>query len=214
VGVLDRFRRKKKTPYAAISDEERMSRYLYLLSTLPAPVIERAHEAAFKDLPLARRQEMFEQLRPFMSEEEKQQAAEPELLARLLRRAEERRAESAAASASGGNRDTAGAGPELAAAQLLTQSGVMPLVAYHFLTSAAVYSYFTVGAGSLALAGEPGWVNDIADPSGGAGGIDGGYSGDGGGGFDSGGGFDGGGYSGFDAGGFGGGFDGGGGGFG
>lgn len=222
MGVFDRFRRRKKAPYEALSDEERMSRYLYLLNTLPASVIERAHESAFRDVPLARRQEMFEQLRPFMSEEEQKQAAEPELLARLVRRVEERRAQSAeSAPGADQEREQARTTTQLAAPEFLTQNGLMALVAYHFLVSSAVHSYFTVGAGSLGLAGEPGWVGDMAGGGldGGAGfgggGFDGGGGIDGGGGFD-GGGIDGGGFGGggFDFGGFGGGFDGGGGGFG
>ncbi|HWI32045.1 MAG TPA: hypothetical protein VNT50_11175 [Microbacterium sp.] len=191
-----------------------MSRYVYLLNTLPASVIERAHEAAFKDVPLERRQEMFEQLRPFMSEEERAQAAEPALLARLVRRAEERRAASGAAASSEaaharGKADTA---VQFAAPDLLTQAGIMPLVAYHFLVSSAVYSYFTVGAGSLGLAGEPAWVTDMVDR--GSAGADGGaFGADAGGGFDGGGAYDAGSFPGMDAGsfgGFGGGFDGGG----
>ena len=80
-------RRRKVQPFAAVSDEERMSRYVYLLNTLPVTVIERAHAAAFKELPVAERQAMFDKLRPFMSDEERVQAAEPPLLARVLSRA-------------------------------------------------------------------------------------------------------------------------------
>ncbi|MGC5221796.1 hypothetical protein ACPW96_04245 [Micromonospora sp. DT81.3] len=215
MGVFDRFRRRKKAPYEALSDEERMSRYLYLLNTLPPSVIERAHESAFRDVPLARRQEMFEQLRPFMSEEEQKQAAEPELLARLVRRAEERRAQSAeSASGTEQEREPARTTTQLAAPEFLTQNGLMALVAYNFLLSSAVTSYFTVGAGSLGLAGEPDWVGDMAGGGvDGGGGVGGGFDG-GGGGIDGGGGMDSGGLGGggFDfGGGFGGGFDGGGG---
>lgn len=213
MGMFDRFRKRRRTPYSALSDEERMSRYVYLLNTLPASVIERAHEAAFKDVPLERRQEMFEQLRPFMSEEERAQAAEPELLARLVRRAEERRAASgAAASEAARERSKTDAAMQPAVPDVLTQTGVLSLVAYNFLVSSVVHSYFTVGAGSLGLAGEPSWIGDLVDP-GAAGAAGGGFAGDGGGGFDGGGGYDAGSFSGMDAGGFGGfggGFDGGG----
>ena len=88
------FRRHKKRPYAALSDEERIARYVYLLNTLPASVIESAHAKAFEDVPPERRREMFEQLRPFMSETEQAAASDdPTVLARLIRRAEEHRAE-------------------------------------------------------------------------------------------------------------------------
>jgi len=89
---------------------------------------------------------------------------------------------------------------------MMMQTGVMSVVAYQFLLTSSVSAYFTVGAGSLMIGDQPGWVGDTFDP-GSAGGIDaagaGGYDG---------GGFDGGGFGGgFDGGGFGGGFDGGGG---
>jgi hypothetical protein len=211
MAFLSRFRRRKN-PYAAATEEEQIARYVYLLNTLPASVIQSAHAAAFKDLPAARRREMFEQLRPFMSDAERSASPEdPYVLATLVRRAEERRAARAAA----------GAGPDAAAEAsvrtatataddsyvdprgVMMQTGVMALVAYQFMTTSAITAYFTVGAGSLAIGDQPGWVGDTFDP--GSNGID--ASGVGG--------YDGGGFGGgFDAGGFGGGFDGGGGGFG
>ena len=86
----------QERPYAALTDEERISRYVYLLNTLPASVIESAHAKAFEDLPPEQRREMFEQLRPFMSEDEREAASDdPTVLAKLVRRAEERRAQRA-----------------------------------------------------------------------------------------------------------------------
>jgi hypothetical protein len=227
MGVFSRFRRRK-APYQALTDEERISRYIYLLNTLPASVIESAHATAFKDLSPERRREMFEQLRPFMAESERDAASDdPTVLAKLVRRAEEHRARRAA----GGGADAATGVATATAVRptagdpdaqddrrddvdvrgMLATSGVMLLVANNVLVSSAVMSYYTVGAGSLHLGAEPGWVGETYDP--GAGGLDGGGFGGGG---DFGGGVDGGGFSGgFDGGGFGGGgFDGGGGGFG
>jgi hypothetical protein len=224
---FDRFRRGRKTPYAALSDEEKMSRYIYLLNTMPAQVIENAHADAFRDVPLERRREMFDQLRPFMSEAEQKESAEPELLARLVRRAEERRtarADGSAQTTPGMPRTTTATAVDPSyepdVRDVMLRSGVMPLVAYNFLVSAAVFTYFSDGAGSLGLAGEPGWVSDLGS-SGAAPGFDSSGGGADGGGYE-GGGYDGGGYGGghdggglfgggFDAGGFGGGFDGGGG---
>ena len=62
------------------------------------------------------------------------------------------------------------------------QTGVMAVVAYQFAAATAVTSYFTVGAGSLVLGDQPGWVGDMVDP--GSTGIDAG--GFGGGGYDAG----------------------------
>ena len=217
MGFLTKFRRRKN-PYAAVSEEEQIARYVYLLNTLPASVIESAHAAAFKDLSAAQRREMFEQLRPFMSDAERSASADdPHLLAKLVRRAEERRTARAATEGEPDARAeasvrtaTATADPNLVDPRsMMMQTGVMSVVAYQFLLTSSVSAYFTVGAGSLMIGDQPGWVGDTFDP-GSAGGIDaagaGGYDG---------GGFDGGGFGGgFDGGGFGGGFGGDGGGFG
>ena len=217
MGFLSRFRRRK--PYAAVTEEEQIARYVYLLNTLPASVIESAHATAFKDLTAAQRREMFEQLRPFLSDAERAASADdPHVLAKLVRRAEERRA--ARSSAPAGPDAEAEASVRTATATadhtyvdpraIMTQTGVMSLVAYQFLLTSSVSAYFTVGAGSLIIGDQPGWVGDTFDP-GSAGGIDAaGFGGN-----DGGGGYDGGGFGGgFDGGGFGGGFAGGGGGFG
>jgi hypothetical protein len=214
MSILSRFRRRKD-PYRAATEEEQISRYVYLLNTLPASVIESAHATAFRDVPLARRREMFEQLRPFMSDAERTaEPGDPHVLAKLVRRAEERRAERAAASqgpdaAAEASVRTATAtaehDPVADARDLMLRNGVMALVAYQFIASNSVIAYFTVGAGSLGVADQPAWVGDTFDP-GSSGGMDTGGVG----GADGGGGFDGGGFGGFDGGGFGG-FDGGGG---
>lgn len=206
MSILSRFRRKRRV--AALTDEERIGRYVYLLNTLPASVIESAHATAFQDLPPERRREMFERLRPFMAESERNAPSDdPTVLAKLVRRAEERRAEREARTDAATPATAVGeADPRDAvdSRRLLMDNGVAAVVAQNFLLSAAVMSYWTVGGGSLAIASEPAWVGDTYDTgvSGGSGGFDGGYGG---------GGFDGGGFGGgFDGGGFGG--DGGGGG--
>lgn len=221
MGVLSRFRRRRR-PYRAATEEERISRYVYLLGTLPASVIESAHASAFKDLPPERRRELFEQLRPFLAESERDVAAEdPSVIARLVRRAEEHRAERAALA---GTDAAARAGADPARTvvavddgdprdgvdvqRMLLNAGVMTIVAQQFLLSSSVAAYYTVGAGSIGIGSEPAWVGETYDP--GAAGLDG-FGGAGG--YDAGaGGYDGGAFGGLDAGGFGGGgFDGGGG---
>jgi hypothetical protein len=216
--MLSKFRRRR-APYRAASEEERISRYVYLLGTLPASVIESAHASAFADVPPQRRREMFEQLRPFLAESERDAAAEdPTVIARLVRRAEEHRAARRAADDGTDAATRSAADPARTAVDvdepdsrdqvdvrnMLMSVGIMAIVANQFLLSTSVTMYYTMGAGSLLLGSEPAWVGETYDP--GFTGFDGGGSG----GFDGGGGaFDGGG---FDAGGFGGGgFDGGGG---
>lgn len=226
MGVLSWFRRRRAAPYRAGSDEERIARYVYLLNTLPASVIESAHASAFKDLPPQRRRELFEQLRPFLADSERDAAAEdPTVIARLVRRADEHRAARAqtdaaaraaedpartAVAVAGDDGDPGDPRDRVDVQAMLLNAGVMTIVANQFLLSSSVAAYYTVGAGSLAIGSEPAWVGDTYDP--GASGFDGGA----GGGYDAGGGgFDGGSFGGMDGGGFGGGgFDGGGGGFG
>ena len=86
---------ERRTP--PLTDEERIARYVYLLNTLPASVIESAHAKAFEDVPPERRREMFEQLARSCPRPSGHAASDdPTVLARLVRRAEERRAERAA----------------------------------------------------------------------------------------------------------------------
>jgi len=177
-----------------------MSRYVYLLGSLPTSVIEKAHAQAFKDLPREKRRELFEQLRPFLAEGEQPEDDDNDLLARLVRRAEERRARRAidtgGAAASGGGSAALDPRDGVDPRALMMSAGVMTVVAHHFLLSTALTTYFTVGAGAL-LADQPAWVGDITGVEAGAAG--GSFDGAG---FDGGfGGFDAGGLGGFDAGG-------------
>lgn len=213
MNIFQRLRRRR-SPYAAVNEEEQIARYVYLLNTLPASVIESAHATAFRTLPAEKRREMFASLRPFMAESERDVASDdPTVLARLIRRAEERKrragqSKDAATAVATLERDEPPGETrrdprdDIDSRAMLMRSGVLSLVAYQFVLSASVSTYFTYGAGALMLGDQPGWVGDMVDPGAGGGGGD--Y---GGGGFD-GGGFGGGG---FDGGGFGGGFDGGGG---
>lgn len=197
------FKRRRNDPYAALSDEERMSRYVHLLNTLPVDVIERAHEAAFRRVPRRERREMFDRLRPFMSEQECESRPAPALMAGVLRRAP---AQSDSATALADRVDDDGRGdPRRDRDPALPSAAISAMTAQHFLTSAVVVSYFAHGAGAATLGGQPEWVSDLAasDVASAPGAYGGGHSA----GYGDGGGFGGG----FDGGGFVGGFDGGGG---
>lgn len=189
-----------------------MSRYVYLLGTMPPSIIEKAHESAFRQLPVEKRREMFDELRPFMTEQEREHEPDAGFMASVLRRIsvdgragtavlEERRehAEHGARGSEGDARNGTAAASVLPA-DLTT---VHTLVAMYFLSSATVSAYFSFGAGSVGIEGEPAWVGDLTSS---------GYSGADG--FVGSSGADAGGYIGFDGGGFSGGFDGGGGSFG
>ncbi|GAA1987866.1 hypothetical protein [Microbacterium pumilum] len=210
MSFLSRFRRHG-TPDAALTEEESIARYVYLLNTLPPSVIESAHAKAFQDVPPERRREMFDQLKPFMSETEKDAASDdPTVLARLIRRAEERRAERAASNGATASGEPDDGRDSVDPRTMMQNTGVMTLVAYQFLLSSSVSSYFVYGAGSLELADQPDWVAQTYDPAPGVDPTGAGADQYGAGGFDGGSGFDGGGFGGgFDGAGFGGGgFDG------
>lgn len=198
MGILSRWR-ARRDPYAAVTEEERIARYVYLLNTLPSSVIESAHAKAFADLPVQRRREMFERLRPFMVDDEKDAPPEdPTVLARLVRRAEEHRARRG----SGSGDSTVSASTTVRESDardgvdsrgVLLQSAVAGVLAHQMLTSATLVYYFGHGGGSIGIAGEPAWVGQTFDPVG-TGWESAGAGFDGGGGFDPGGGFDGGGF--------------------
>lgn len=203
------FRRQRDDPYAALSDEERMSRYVHLLTTLPVDVIERAHETAFRRVPRRERREMFDRLRPFMSEQEREAGPTPALMAGVLRRMSAQRHGVTALADRGDNKtDTDGdGGPRRDPDPVLPTAAISAMTAQHFLTSAVVVSYFAYGAGAATLDGQPEWVSDLAASDVASAGHAGAYGGEPSAGYGDGGGFGGG----FDGGGFGGGFDGGGG---
>ncbi|MDN3496738.1 hypothetical protein QL996_12425 [Planococcus sp. APC 4015] len=209
MGIFTRWRRRAD-PYAAVTEEERIARYVYLLNTLPSSVVERAHATAFADLPVQQRREMFAQLRPFMADTEKDAADDdPTVLARLVRRAEEHRLRRAngvdtseqATLTAVHDRDPRDA---VDSRGLLLQAATVGFLAHHMLASSTVMYYFEHGGGSVGIASEPAWVGQTFDP------VGTGWESSGAGGFDGGGASDGGGFGGFDGGGFGG-FDGGGG---
>ncbi|WOQ69813.1 hypothetical protein RYJ27_00755 [Microbacterium limosum] len=205
------FRRRRHEPYAALSEEERMSRYVYLLNTLPAEVIEKAHEAAFRELSVRERREMFDRLRPFMSVEEQAGRPRPALMAGVLRRisgvnggttVRERDGSGTGASTGAGTAED----PRRAFEDSLQANAITAAMAQHFILSAVVVSYFAHGAGAGMLAAQPAWVSDLAATDAAGAGHAGGYGGEHSAGYGDGGGYDGG-----FGGGFGGGFDAGGG---
>lgn len=145
--------RHDKTHHPAVSEDENVSRYVYLVDTLPAAVIESAHVAALEDLSPEKRRELSDLLSSSMTDEERSGApADPATLAAVIRRLDTQRAEQgetdAAASVSVPNDARAA----------MRDAGVLGLVAAGVLAAHSVSAYFTTGAGSLTIADEPEWV--------------------------------------------------------
>ena len=160
MGILSKFRRRKN-PYAAVTEEERIARYVYLLNTLPASVIESAHEAAFKDLSArAAAGDVRAAAAVHVGGREQRRPRRPGCArrARPARGGAPRRARSGrcGTGCGGGGIRQDGHGhrrPErrVDPRDVMMRTGVMGLVAYQFLMASSVSAYFTVGAGSLVL---------------------------------------------------------------
>lgn len=121
----------------AVSEEEQMKRYVYLLESLPRTVVEHAHAAAFAELSPAQRQEVSDVVGPLVSDAPGVSAtSDSEVLAGLVRDPEPRAA--------------------------LLHADISRTVASLFVTSAAVVEYFTVGVGSVMIDERPPWVQELA----------------------------------------------------
>ena len=127
---------RRKRQVNAVSDDEQIARYVHLLDTLPSSVIEKAHAAAFADLSVDQRAEVCGRLRSFLPEGGAADP-QPDVLASLVR----------------------DAGPR----EAMMSTAVAGVVASHFVPSAAVVAYFTVGAGSVMIDEQPPWVSELAD---------------------------------------------------
>ena len=145
--------RHDKAHHAALSEEESVSRYSYLVDTLPVVVIESAHATAFEGLSPEQRRDLLDRLEPSMSDDERSRAGDdPDTLAAVVRRADTPHAEHA-------ETDAAASVPaELDTRAAMRDAGVLGLVATGVLAAHSVIAYFTTGAGSLTIADEPEWL--------------------------------------------------------
>jgi hypothetical protein len=146
--------RHEKSHHAAIPEDERVVRYVYLVQTLPWSILESAHATAFEDLSPEQRRDLFARLRPAMTDEERAGGADdPATLAAIVRRAN---TQHAVADAAGTDVDTRAA---------MRDAGVLGVVTTGVLAAHSVVAYFTTGAGSLGIADEPEWVVTSYEPS-------------------------------------------------
>lgn len=129
---------KRRHGQHAISEDEQIARYAYVLGNVPASVADRAYAAAFARLPAAQRQQIVGQL-PSVSPVTAQEPAsdDPEAFAVLMRDLRSRDA-------------------------LVRVSGVGAFAA-EFVASPPIVAYFTAGAGSVTIDQQPLWVQELAD---------------------------------------------------
>ena len=122
----------------AISEDEQIARYAYVLGNVPASVADKAYAAAFARLPAAQRQEIVGQLLSQLPAEPQEPASDdPEAFAVFMRDLSSRDA-------------------------LVRVSGVGAFAAA-FVTSPPIVAYFTAGTGSVTIDQQPLWVQELAD---------------------------------------------------
>lgn len=121
----------------AITEEEQIARYAYLLGNVPASVADKAYAAAFSRLAGAERQDIVGQLRSVLPVAPPETASDdPEAFAVLMR--------------------------DLHARNALVRIRGASTLAAEFVASPPIVAYFTAGAGSVTMDQQPSWVHELA----------------------------------------------------
>jgi hypothetical protein len=127
---------KRRHAEQAISDDEQVARYAYLLGNVPVSVADRAYAAAFAGLPVTQRHELVAELRSQLPAEPKSAASDdPYAFAVLMR--------------------------DLHARSALVTSRHAAAFAAQFIASAPIAAYFVSGAGSVSIEHQPLCVNEL-----------------------------------------------------
>ena len=128
---------KRRHAQHAISEDEQIGRYGYVLGNVPANVADKAYAAAFARLSATHRQEILGQLRSqFPVAPQIPASDDPEAFAVLMRDLRSRDA-------------------------LVRVSGVGAFAA-EFVASPPIVAYFTAGVGSVTIDQQPLWVQELA----------------------------------------------------
>jgi hypothetical protein len=128
---------KRRRSDQAISDDEQIARYAYVLGNVPTSVADRAYAAAFESLPVPQRHEIVDELRselPFAPEDAASE--DPAAFARLMR--------------------------SLFARDALVRSRHAAALAARFTVSPPVVAYFTTGMGAVSIDQQPPWLHELA----------------------------------------------------
>ncbi|MFE5409585.1 hypothetical protein [Microbacterium sp. NPDC056569] len=128
---------KRRHAQPAITSDEQIARYAYVLGNVPASVADRAYAAAFSRLTAAQREEVVGQLSAELPDAPKEAASvDPAAFATLMR--------------------------DLLARDALVRIRDGAVVAAAFVTSPPIVAYFTTGAGSVNVDHQPPWVHQLA----------------------------------------------------
>lgn len=128
---------KKRQAQRAISEEEQIARYAYVLGNVPTGVADRAYAAAFTRLSAPEQHKIVDQLRAELPVEPQEPASEdPNAFARLMR--------------------------NLHARAAMVRIPLAARLAAEFVGSPPVVAYFTTGAGSVTIDQHPPWIHALA----------------------------------------------------
>lgn len=121
-----------------ISEDEQIARYAYVLGNVPAVIADRGYVAAFQRLATPQRERLMKWLREQLPAgmQDLPTLDDPESFAILMRNLHARHA-------------------------LATAPGAAALAA-GFVTSPPLVTYFTTGAGSVAIDQHPPWLHELA----------------------------------------------------
>ena len=128
---------KRRHAHDAISAEERIARYAYVLGTVPVSVADRAYAAAFAPLSPEQREDVLSQLQAELAGvREVPASADPVEFAVLMR--------------------------DLLLRDAIVRTRDCDALADAFVHSPPVVAYFTSGTGSLAMDHQPPWIHELA----------------------------------------------------
>ncbi|GAA1983227.1 hypothetical protein [Microbacterium pumilum] len=122
----------------ALSQDDLITRYGYLLSVIPRGVADHAHVEVFGELSRTQREGLLEEVVPLLPEAWGAATSEdPQTLAALMR--------------------------DVLPRDAMLHSEIGGAVANRFIASAPVAAYFTAGAGSVSIDQQPAWVQALID---------------------------------------------------
>ncbi len=158
---------RPRVRFSNLTNAVKVQRYVYVLDSLPAPVIEDAHRQVLATVPGGARRQIGRGLRPLLTASERHHSAQPAVLARAIRRAEESRSARGRQDTSREPEDSSHAVDmphDIDARLVLASAAVLPYVAYRVVYSDPVYDYL-VSTSGLSLARRPVWVMAMVTPA-------------------------------------------------
>ena len=128
---------KRRHAQHAITSDEQIARYAYVLGNVPASVADNAYAAAFSRLSASQREEIIGQLSAELPNAPEERASvDPGAFALLMR--------------------------DLLARDAMVRIRDGAIVAAAFVASPPIVAYFTIGAGSVTMDQQPPWIHQLA----------------------------------------------------